>query len=1549
MKYVTRGIFVLSLFVIQSSSAYALTSISTGPKTPAHATTTPATVIARVNVQNCLLNANKENLTITCDFNNQGEVQTGIKYAVDLIQGEGTSTMLVDEKVYDETFSLAPGQSLKKVITYTIPSYVNGAVVVYVRAANTEGLPLSQTRVGNTNHLATGGALITLCYLTVNGDKNTRYMLSQGIDLSPTESLTAHCDVKNLDNKDVKVQAVFTTHKRNSFGAVVETPVAPATDLTLLAGKTTTISFDVPHSTTPQAYGIDVSLVNGSAPVSNTYSLYYVLRGASATIQNLTIDKLSYQKGDIAIVTAFWIGPTDSFPGSRGAGTSNSASTLSASIESHGAVCGEVTQPTIAAKGNLLTTVAIPVSRNCIDPTVILKILDKDGQILAEKTIDIPSNLGKPSIYDNLNPLHLLALLLGLLLTVGTGYLLFQKRKKGAVPPNLPTDTTAPPISKIMPVLIFSMLASGYLFFSSAPLAHADTYTDSLGYSFTVTYDKTAYAPGDTMNVSSQTYSSTGVPGGGAVVAYQCNYVGVSIPATAESHFLAPSYPNGFACTGNYLYTATASFTVPANAITSFGVHFINHQSGGSTNGGNYSLDGTYDTAIPVVVTNPAPTATLSASPSSIVSGNSSTLSYSCTNSTSATIDQGVGSVSATSGTSPVSPGVTTTYTLTCTGAGGTTQAQATVTVSPPPVNGSCGTTNNACVAGTAVHDTDTSTQYLWHCNGSNGGTNSGQCSATIPVTTVNGACGSANGVVVYSAPSSGLCNAGSQTAVSGSGPWSWSCTGSGGGSPASCSAPVASYNGICGPANGQTYSSAPSSGLCSQGANSSVTGTYNWTCFGGNGGSNAPCSASYAASAPDLTAGGVTSSASSGSCSAAIGYQYTYVTQQPSQTYVPPTGVQITGPYAGLSAPKEQMACTSLGYTFTDEQFESPQSNRILPNTCYEYYNALGSIYTFDGAGQEKVRYYSKGSGSSCSGGSTIPVGSPTTLTSIISNIGSASTGTTFTDLFQKATDALGTGAVDIGTFANATLGAGGTTNATLSYTFSSAGTYYIRACADKQSAAGTGVIAESNETNNCGAWTAVTAGTALPDLTPIGLVPTTVVAGAPATFTATMRNGGTANTPVFASTIYVCATGDTACTSSIAQADTSFLSKVLAYVKTAVAHAATAVSINLTGPAISAGAQGTQTGTYTFATPGSYQMKLCADLPANVVAESNENDNCGVWQALAVCPSGNTVDALGNCVAPGQADLTAGDITPTTATAGTPTTLQATASNIGTGASGSFPVLFQVQSPATLVASSYVPAIPAGGSAPSSASYTFPSAGSYQVRACANNNTSWVNIVTESNYGNNCGNWTTVTVGAPSGPTITSCTPSPASVPLNTPTTWTVNVSGFTKGAPTVSWIGGGTPGSGTAAPTGPDGITFTFSSRFSVDGNYSPTVLASNAPWGGESAGPFSCTPVTAGTACNGTPTGPAATATPNRIRANVATGVTFTIPSISNVKTSCTLAGPGIPTQTYNANSCTASGTYTANLTIATQSVYTLTCDGVKMPSVIVNVIPNFVEF
>ena len=188
------------------------------------------------------------------------------------------------------------------------------------------------------------------------------------------------------------------------------------------------------------------------------------------------------------------------------------------------------------------------------------------------------------------------------------------------------------------------------------------------------------------------------------------------------------------------------------------------------------------------------------------------------------------------------------------------------VTVAAPP-------SSNLCAVGTAS-TVGGPNPYTWTCQGQNGGGDA-SCSSG-PRTTVNGACGASNGGEFYTQPTSGLCTTGTQSGVVGTGPWTWSCVGAGipQGSTANCSA-NRRENGVCGAANGQNMVSAPSGGsLCNSGTASAVggSGPWTWNCTGINGGTSSSCSAQRQINAScggsaNTCGSGTSSGYSAGSC----------------------------------------------------------------------------------------------------------------------------------------------------------------------------------------------------------------------------------------------------------------------------------------------------------------------------------------------------------------------------------------------------------------------------------------------------------------------------------------------------------------------------------------------------------------------------------------------------------------------------------------------------------------------------------------------------------
>ncbi|MHB1769624.1 MAG: hypothetical protein ACYCPH_00900 [Minisyncoccota bacterium] len=154
------------------------------------------------------------------------------------------------------------------------------------------------------------------------------------------------------------------------------------------------------------------------------------------------------------------------------------------------------------------------------------------------------------------------------------------------------------------------------------------------------------------------------------------------------------------------------------------------------------------------------PTSSLSATPATIVSGQSSTLAWSSTNATSCTAAGGFTTGGATSGSASVSPATTSSYQVYCDNSSGRTYSNiATVTVSPPPtvsinaapsrvVSGgattiswnasnvnTCTITRNGAlwksltanssnvVSGSAPDTITSQTVYVMNCNGSAGAT----------------------------------------------------------------------------------------------------------------------------------------------------------------------------------------------------------------------------------------------------------------------------------------------------------------------------------------------------------------------------------------------------------------------------------------------------------------------------------------------------------------------------------------------------------------------------------------------------------------------------------------------------------------------------------------------------------------------------------------------------------------------------------------------------------------------------------------------------------
>jgi CARDB len=325
-----------------------------------------------------------------------------------------------------------------------------------------------------------------------------------------------------------------------------------------------------------------------------------------------------------------------------------------------------------------------------------------------------------------------------------------------------------------------------------------------------------------------------------------------------------------------------------------------------------------------------------------------------------------------------------------------------------------------------------------------------------------------------------------------------------------------------------------------------------------------------------------------------------------------------------------------------------------------------------------------------------------------------------------------------------------------------------------------------------------------------------------------------------------------------------------------------------------------------------------------------------------------------------PNTPDLTAGQITPTTAIAGFSTTFSATVTNTGSGSTiNGFNNLFQVATGldsngngtgVTDIALAEVPALAAtqsnltavamtaltaGSSATALDSYTFPSVGTYYMRVCANKlNSSTFDSIQESNYNNNCGSpWTGITVSLAGGGTLGGCTGTQC------PSTSSTVICPTGNGCQvTFTW-------------NCPSPYTGSTGNGFSTGGALSGSVTE----------------PVTTNSAYSVTCTSPSYNAPPNVVTVSlpqaqlslesspsrVRSGSTSTLVWSATNVAQCSLAGPGVSTGVVSGDSNGTIATQNATTTAITgQTTYTLSCAGLDgnaaSASTNVSLIPAFIE-
>lgn len=286
------------------------------------------------------------------------------------------------------------------------------------------------------------------------------------------------------------------------------------------------------------------------------------------------------------------------------------------------------------------------------------------------------------------------------------------------------------------------------------------------------------------------------------------------------------------------------------------------------------------------------------------------------------------------------------------------------------------------------------------------------------------------------------------------------------------------------------------------------------------------------------------------------------------------------------------------------------------------------------------------------------------------------------------------------------------------------------------------------------------------------------------------------------------------------------------------------------------------------------------------------------------------------------GGIELSAGGVSPIFATEGEPTALSAIVTNAGSATTAvPFPNLWQIDDDANhaSVYGTYVDTrgpLAGGGTLATQRTQTFPSAGTWYARACADNDASFASAVVEANEDNNCGPWTAIQVeeDTEGEPATCSLSTNPSPLAGGVPTTFTWSSTNATSCSGSGFATGGATSGtSGTVTPVA--GVTYQ-----------------------------LQCTPLAGGAPCTRqlVASGPAAeiTAAPDRVNSGGLSAITWTTSQCTSVSV----------TKNGAVFSSDPSGTGVSSGPITVQTTFRVSCDGgAASDSVIVNIVPAYEEF
>ena len=393
-KQIKRVSFLITLLAVFFSLSFFIKTVQATETAPAEQS--QAILVADVNFYSAkIISQNEGNLKIKFTLGNGEKVQPGIQYGIQILQKKDKSNVLIEEKIFKEKITLGEKKETERTITYQPPSFLKGDYYIQLVSYNQEGVLLAMWLFDQPVTLSGSGQYVELknCYLHVKGlEADTGYELQAGVDIATGEQLQIICDTVNHWSKDISANTNYEIFERSiSSGRKISEESGQTFDFG--AGKEETIKFDLVQGKNPQAYDTKFFLVNSDNKIiSNSVVAHYVVRGESATIQNILFDKKQYKVGDTLRVSFLVSGNAGNFPNARHQADSEITGSINLALkDKNGKICAQKTVPINNINEEPLVKMDLIMKQNCSEPSIYATLIDNGGKALYKT--DMPVEL----------------------------------------------------------------------------------------------------------------------------------------------------------------------------------------------------------------------------------------------------------------------------------------------------------------------------------------------------------------------------------------------------------------------------------------------------------------------------------------------------------------------------------------------------------------------------------------------------------------------------------------------------------------------------------------------------------------------------------------------------------------------------------------------------------------------------------------------------------------------------------------------------------------------------------------------------------------------------------------------------------------------------------------------------------------------------------------------------------------------------------------------------------------------------------------------------